>query len=40
MQLHRIYQRGTQEMKTEKIDIYGEITNQIIEAIEAGANNY
>ncbi len=27
-------------MKTEKIDIYGEITNQIIEAIEAGANNY
>jgi antirestriction protein ArdC len=27
-------------MKTEKIDIYGEITNQIIEAIEAGADNY
>ena len=27
-------------MKTEKIDIYGEITNQIIEAIEAGAHNY
>ena len=27
-------------MRTEKIDIYGEITNQIIEAIEAGADNY
>ncbi len=27
-------------MKTEKSDIYGEITNQIIEAIEAGADNY
>ncbi len=27
-------------MKTEKIDIYGEITKQIIEAIEAGADNY
>lgn len=27
-------------MRIEKSDIYGEITNQIIEAIEAGANNY
>ena len=27
-------------MRTEKSDIYGEITNQIIEAMEAGANNY
>ena len=27
-------------MRTEKIDIYAEITNQIIEAIEAGADNY
>jgi len=27
-------------MKTEKIDIYGEITNQIVGAIEAGADNY
>lgn len=27
-------------MKTEKIDIYREITNQIIEAIEAGADKY
>ena len=27
-------------MKTEKIDIYSEITNQIIEAIEAGADKY
>ena len=27
-------------MKSEKSDIYGEITNQIIEAIEAGADNY
>ncbi len=27
-------------MKTEKMDIYGEITNQIIEAMEAGAGNY
>ena len=27
-------------MRSEKIDIYSEITNQIIEAIEAGANNY
>ena len=27
-------------MKTERIDIYNEITNQIIEAIEAGAENY
>ncbi|MGI9071167.1 MAG: ArdC-like ssDNA-binding domain-containing protein [Bryobacteraceae bacterium] len=27
-------------MRTERIDIYSEITNQIIEAIEAGAENY
>ncbi len=27
-------------MRTEKSDIYGEITNQIIEAMEAGADNY
>ena len=27
-------------MRTEKVDIYAEITNQIIEAVEAGAENY
>lgn len=27
-------------MRTEKVDIYSEITNQIVEAIEAGADNY
>ena len=27
-------------MRTEKLDIYGEITKQIVEAIEAGADNY
>ncbi|MDQ2775974.1 MAG: ArdC family protein [Acidobacteriota bacterium] len=27
-------------MRTAKIDIYGEITDQIIEAIEVGADNY
>ncbi len=27
-------------MRTEKNDIYGEITNQIIETIEDGADNY
>ncbi len=27
-------------MRTEKLDIYSEITNQIIEAIEAGADNF
>jgi antirestriction factor ArdC-like protein len=32
--------RKAQDMKTEKSDIYGQITNQIIEAIEAGADNY
>lgn len=26
-------------MRTEKLDIYGKITNQIIEATEAGADN-